>query len=316
MSTGDVTQRPGRAITSRMSGLGNEPPNNHPSDGATRLGARQTAGNWGDLSARRTLSLLDIVKTIDPTMTAARLPGAVRDVLGVLEARNIHGSLRQTIDLNADAPLFAQPELRITTGAEVPEFEAAWRFAIGCTAVSKSDLDKLAFLSRQVDRGAKITDDERPVLASLREQITYRGIGRGFLTDPERSLLNDFWNFRTEFLEAERRQRFFDLGLEWREKDGRLEPAKIDSKFKNSTFCSLSSHYFRGLLATLGTSPSDATADLRARYDELRRIYLKAQKLSELRESGKPGESSRGWDDFLRTDLYPRYGLGSPPTPF
>jgi len=278
--------------------------------------AHQGADSWDDLTVTRTLPLLDIVKAIEPTMTASKLPGAVRVVLGVLETRNVYASLRRAIDLKEEVPLFGGPELRITTGTEVPEFEAAWRFAKGCTAVTKSDIEKLLFLSRQVDRGAKITEDERPILESLQEPITYRGIGRGFLTDPERSLLNDFWNFREEFLEAERRQRFSDLGLEWREKNGRFEPAKIDSKFKNSTFCTLPSHYFKSLLETLGTSPSDALSDHRARYDELRRIYREAQRLSELREHGNPEASRRGWDVFLQHDLYPRYRRGSPSTPF
>ena len=245
-----------------------------------------------------TTPLLDLVRGVDPDITAEALPGAVKKFLEVTNLRDDAWGMKHLIDMQADAPLFAAPILKIITGKEPAEFQAAWRSFRDCAPVTSDDRRRFESVWPSGRAEPVIGSEIRSELVRIRNQITLEG----YLSSAERRVLHDLGEQGAAAETARRRSDFAELGLEWREgKTGRLEPAITRSRFTRATFVDLSSKYFSELLEGLPRGEPHR--------EELRRIYTEARRLSELRETGKIEESERGWRNFLHHDLYAKYGV-------
>lgn len=248
--------------------------------------------------AHPTVPLIDAVRAVDPSMTAEKLPSAVHEFLAV---RNLRREVWDAapIDLQADAPLFAEPSLRIFTSRTEPEFQAAWRAFRDCTPITTDEKRKILAVWPSIDDEPRAGKEERPALRRIREQATLDG----YLNPSERQILEAAFLDLPRLELLERRAAFQHLGLEWRERNGCEEPAKINSRYIHAAFPELSSRYFKELLEGLPAAKDSRTA-------ELRRIYTAAHELSTLRETGSPEAAAEGWTRFLERDLYPKYGGG------
>lgn len=245
------------------------------------------------------------VREIDPSVKPEHLRRELKEFLVVMNARHEAHHVRGTIDLRDDSPLFGGPVLNLYTGSEVKEFQAAWRAFRECSPITESDKQKIAAIWPTGREEPIIGTDEVPILRRVREQAALPG----YLNTEERLVLDRVFAQSAQAERLERRAEFARLGLEWRERNGREEPAKANSKFINATFVEMSSHYFEALAKKLEQSslPHD---DRR----ELKRIYDTCRALSKMREEGRGEEAAEGWKRFLVNDLYPHYGgKASPP---
>ncbi len=250
------------------------------------------------LSAYKTTPIEDVVREVDPSVKPEHLRRELKEFLAVLNARHESPHVRGSIDLREDSPLFGGPVLNLYTGNEVKEFQAAWRAFRECSPVTESDKQKIAAIWPMGREEPRIGKDELPVLRRVREQVALPG----YLNSEERAVLDKVFGQNAEADRLERRAEFSRLGLEWRERNGREEPAKANSSFIKATFVELSSHYFEALTKKLSAS-SLPLEDRR----ELRRIYDTCRELSKMREEGRAIEAAEGWRRFLQVDLYPKY---------
>ena len=245
-----------------------------------------------------TKPLEEVVREIDPTVRSENLRRAVRDFLKVTNLRQEAHTVRGTIDLCEETPLFGGPILRLYTGGEVQEFQAAWRAFRACSPVTPLDIQKIDAIWPREREEPLIGHADIAVLRLIRSQATLSG----YLNSDERTTLDRVYSHIAEAERLERQEAFHRLGLEWRERAGRLEPAKTTGRYTQATFVELGSPFFDVVLQKLPALPPE---DKR----ELRRIYERCRELSILRQTGKHAEFSAGWDDFLENDLYKKYGL-------
>ncbi|MFM1848373.1 MAG: hypothetical protein RL417_1847 [Pseudomonadota bacterium] len=251
------------------------------------------------LSAYKTTPLEDVVREVDPSVKPEHLRRELKEFLAVSNARHEAHHIRGAIDLREDSPLFGGPVLNLYTGSEVADFQSAWRAFRACSPVTENDRKKIEAIWPGGREEPLIGKDEIVNLRRVREQAQLPG----YITAEERASLDKAYGEVAELERLHRRASFERLGLTWKERDGREEPAKSNSRFIDATFPQMSSHYFEALLKNLSHS-SLPPEDRR----ELGRIYDKCRALSKLREEGHHGEAAEGWRKFLERELYPRFG--------
>lgn len=270
----------------------------------------------------REQSLAELFHEIAPDIGAQDIPAALSRMWTILGARRIPcEDLRASITGTADHGLFGQDLKLLVTSDEPQRLAHLWKESQRFNPVDSDDVRKLAFVEYYSSRGARVFADEEATLWSIQFQVQ-QGPQRGYLSQEERSFLNNFWNYRHEFRAT---IDFADLGLEWRMREGRPEPSLAESRFRSATFPQLSSHYFAACIQEAEKKPPefpkpgpsedfvDGTREyiryVHLLYAERLRILREARRLSLLRERGgvQSTAAEKGWDRFLRHDLYRQY---------
>ncbi len=240
------------------------------------------------------------MREIDPTVRSEELRRTVKEFLTVTNLRQEAHAVRGTIDLCEETPLFGGPTLRLYTGREIQEFQDAWRAFRACSPITPLDVQRIDAIWPREREEPLIGHEDIAVLRLIRNQATLSG----YLNSDERTTLGRVYDRIAEAERLERREAFHRLGLEWRERAGRLEPAKSNGRYTQATFVELGSPFFDVALQRLPAlqlPPEDKA--------ELQRIYARCRELSIARQQGHYTEFSTGWHDFLENDLYKKYGL-------
>ncbi len=169
--------------------------------------------------------------------------------------------LALAIKFNDEVPLFSAVALRINRGDEFERLKAAVAMAADLRFTVADDIKKLDFLRDRVAKGAQLFPEEAALITNLEWQIRGRAPGSGAITDAEASLLNEFWNFREEYLaddadlarstEIPHAHGIDEVGLRWIQVQNGEHPtwalAPLGGRHgqTDTAVTELSSHFFR-----------------------------------------------------------------------
>jgi hypothetical protein len=249
------------------------------------------------------LPLLEVLRRRNPAADQESVSHSLRHVQGVVRARpEVFAGLKSSLSKSASLSLFDPPSLFYRSETQKEQLLTLWDEAEKASKVQGEDVEKLDSLEQMVASGWSITFSEKRMMEAIADQVRSKGVEKGYLLDGEKSLLNEGWKYREDFAEylsmrAPNGPTFADLGLEWKFKNERWEPAKSWGRYKDSTFTTLSSRYFQNLLKKLQSEPDTAKREI------LGNIYRRCEGLSKLREHGNLNESHAGWSNLL-AELY------------
>lgn len=252
------------------------------------------------------LPLLEVVRRRNSGADEEVASHCLKHVHAVIRARpEAFSELGSSLSKSAAVSLFDPPAISFRGELQKEQLLELWDAAMRTTCVEKDDGAKLQALEQMIARGWKINPQEKVMMETIAHQVRSEGVEKGYLLDAEKSLLNEGWKYREDFAEycslrAPRGPTFDDLGLEWKFKNYRWEPAKCNGRYKDSTFTTLSSRYFQSLLKKLQSEPDTVKREI------VGNIYRRCERLSALREQGNPSESRAGWNTFLN-ELYDKY---------
>lgn len=249
------------------------------------------------------LPLLEVLRRRNPAADEEAVSSSLRHVKSVVRARpEVFAGLSSSLSKSASVSLFEPPSLYFRSEAQKEHLLGLWDEAVKTSKVQGEDVEKLDSLEQMVASGWKINLGEKRMMEAIADQVRSKGVEKGYLLDGEKSFLNEGWKYREDFAEylsmrAPKGPTFADLGLEWKFKNERWEPAKSWGRYKDSTFTTLSSRYFQNLLKKLQSEPDTAKREI------LGNIYGRCERLSKLREHGNLNESRAGWSNLL-AELY------------
>jgi len=244
------------------------------------------------------ISAMDLLRQQDPNADSSQLSDTLQRIKAICKARPDTFS-ELAASLSAEFTLFEQPSLSFRNNVQKDRVMELWDEAKRAVPVEHHDIKKLSSLEEMVRSGWKISLAEKQMMETAAIQIREHGVGKGYLLDSEKSLLNEASKYREDFdARLPKGPSFEELGLVWKWNNERWEPAHHNTRFRNSTFATLPPRYFQECRKRLKSGAASPESQI---LDDIYKRCIDLQK--------KGSSNGKNWDAFL-SELQTRY-----PTP-